>query len=228
MTPIKIITINTILALTMFSLDATANSRDGFYAGAGIGMSADTYEQTTTNLTTGLWIQNNANNTNVIGDIFAGFGYTTPSAYFIGGEIGTYFPSRSITIDSRPDLTFPTIGVSNTLKIQDYITLDFLPGYAISQNILVYGRAGVSYSSLTLNQATTRLTPSFSHDENKWGGRVGVGANFAFNNQFGVGLDYIYTTYQDINTYTGPFNTSFKASPSSNFLGVSILYTFFD
>lgn len=212
------------MALTAFSSMVQANSRDGFYVGAGIGMSADNYDLTTTNLATGLWIQNNADNTNVLGDIFGGFGYTTASAYFIGGEIGTYFPSRSITVANRPDLTFPHVGVNDTLTIQDYITFDLLPGYAISQNILVYGRVGASYAGLELNQPMTTPVPGFNNNENKWGGRVGVGANYAFNNQFGVGIDYIYTSYQDT-LYTSPFNTSFKANASSNFLGISILYT---
>lgn len=221
----KINALSTIIILIFVALNAQANTRDGFYVGAGIGMSADEYELTTTNLTSGLAIKNNANNTNVIGDIFAGFGYTTASSFFWGGEIGTYFPSRSITVENRPDLTFPSIGVSDTLKIQDYLTLDLLPGYAVSQNVLVYGRAGLAYSSLSLKQPARGVVPNFNTSENKWGGRFGVGANFAFNRNFGVGIDYFYTTYQDLNVLTSPFNTRFTTKASSNFLGISILYT---
>jgi len=218
------IILSTIL-LVFFTMGVEANTRDGFYVGAGLGMSADQFELNTTNLTTGLSINNNADNTNVIGNIFAGFGYTTASSYFWGAEIGTYFPSRPVTINNRPDLTFPSIGVSDTLKIQDYVTLDLLPGYAVSQNILVYGRIGLTYSSLDLSQAATGPIPGFSTDENKWGGRFGIGANFAFNNNFGIGVDYFYTTYQNFNVTTAPFNTRFTPKASSNFLGISILYT---
>lgn len=220
----KINTLTPIL-LIFAALNVQANTRDGFYVGAGIGMSADEYELNTTNLSTGLSIKNNADNMNVIGDIFVGFGYTTASSFFWGGEIGTYFPSRSITVENRPDLTFPNTGVSDTLKIQDYLTLDLLPGYALSQNVLVYGRAGLTYSSLSLNQPASGAVPSFNGDENKWGGRFGIGANFAFNNNFGVGIDYFYTTYQDLNALTTPFNTRFTTKASSNFLGISVLYT---
>ncbi len=216
--------LTTITILISVTLNAQANTRDGFYVGAGIGMSADEYELTTTNLTSGLSIKNNADDTNAIGDIFAGFGYTTASSFFWGGEIGTYFPSRSITVKNRPDLTFPNTGVNDTLKIQDYLTLDLLPGYAISQNVLVYGRAGITYSSLSLSQAASGVIPSFNYSENKWGGRFGVGVNFSFNNNFGVGLDYFYTTYQNMNT-TAPVNTRFTTNASSNYLGISILYT---
>lgn len=210
---------------TFFSLAIQANTRDGFYVGAGLGMSADEYELTTSNLITGLSIKNNANDTNAIGDLFVGFGYTTASSYFWGAEIGTYFPGRSITVENRPDLTFPSIGVSDTLKIQDYLTLDLLPGYALSNNVLVYGRLGLTYASLNLNQPASGFIPNFNTSENKWGGRFGIGANFAFNQNFGIGIDYFYTTYQDLNALTAPFNTRFSTKASSNFLGVSLLYT---
>lgn len=207
------------------SLAAEANNtRDGLYLGAGVGWSANDFDLNTNYASTGITTLNNANASQVLGDIFIGYGYTTASSLFWGAELGTYFPSRSITVGSHPSLSYPGLNVSDTLKIQDYVTLDLLPGYAISQNMLVYGRAGLVYGSLQLNQPSVAGISGLNMNDNTWGGRFGVGVNLAVSNTFGIGIDYFYTTYKNMSVYAAPFNANYTAKPSSNFVGLSILY----
>ncbi len=206
-----------------FAVDAN-NTRDGLYLGAGVGWSANEYSLNTNYASNGITTVNSANDSQFLGDIFIGYGYTTASSIFWGAELGTYFPSRSVTIGSHPNLTYPGLNVSDTLNIQDYVTLDLLPGYAIGQNVLVYGRAGLAYGSLKLNQPSVSGIPGFNMNENTWGGRFGIGVNLAVSSSFGIGIDYFYTTYKNMNVYAQAYNANYTANPSSNFVGLSILY----
>ena len=213
------------VSMLVFSIPIDAsNTRDGLYLGAGLGLSANEYTLTTSYGTTGLTTLNSASSNHVLGDVFIGYGYTTASAFFWGAELGTYFPSRSITIGSHTNLAYPSINISDTLKIQDYLTLDLLPGYALTQNVLLYGRAGLVYGSLQLNQPSVGGIQGFNATESTWGGRFGVGVNFALSSNFGIGFDYFYTTYSNMSVYESPFNSNYTAKPASNFVGVSILY----
>jgi len=220
----KMTTLISIIALIFFSLTAKANTREGPYLGAGLEMSFNNYDLNTNYTATGVTTINNASNSQLLGNVFIGYGNTTASSIFWGAELGANFPSRSITVGSHPTLSYPGINVSETLNIQDYVTLDLLPGYAFGQNLLVYGRAGLVYGSLKLTQPSSGAIPSFSTSENTWGGRFGIGVNLAISTQFGIGVDYIYTTYANMNVNSSLFNTSYTANPSSNFIGFSILY----
>ncbi len=220
----KIAKTATLISLIIFSVLAKANVRDGFYVGAGFGKSYDNYNLTTSYALNSLSIHNNADNENYLGNIFAGWGYTLPSLFFLGGEIGTRFPNHDITINGRPDYLYPYAHFNDKLTVQDYITADALPGYIIGQNLLVYGRAGVVYGDLKFQQTANVFLPPVNASENVWGGRFGVGAMFDIDPTFGIAVDYFYTDYQKMKMYTSLFNTNFTAKTNNNFIGISLLY----
>lgn len=225
MKKIPFVTRHASILLFFFSLNTNANIRDGLYAGAGIGSTDNHFGLTTTDYTTNQTFYNNANHTATVGNIFFGVGYTLVDSYFLGAEVGTNFPGRYITITNRPAPTFGYIPVNDKLKIYDYVTLDLLPGYAITQYILLYGRLGLVHEQLDLTQpAVGQIAPEFKTSKDKWGGRIGIGTNVAINETFGIGLDYIYSRYEHMNPMAALYNSQFTIKPSCSYLGISILY----
>lgn len=210
--------------LIFFSLTPHANTRDGFYAGAGLGSTTDELELKTTHFSPDYTFHNTIEHDNIVGNIFAGYGYTTPNSLFVGGELGTNFPKRSLTAIGLPSGLGPYYTVTNTLYVQDYITIDILPGYVVNQNLLLYGRAGLSYGSLSLRQLPRYGLAGVTKSNNALGGRFGLGANYDLNNQWGIALDYDYTLYQKIDMYTYPYATEYSTKTTSNFFGISVLY----
>jgi outer membrane immunogenic protein len=212
--------------LLLLPFTTHANIRDGLYIGAGIGQSFDQNDLTTTNFTNGITLNSEANEGNTIGTLFLGIGYTGSNAFFLGAELGTNFPGRTVNMPGISSITFSPLTISNRLTISDYVTLDILPGYAINNSLLVYARAGISYGELTFKQVLNNTAFSIRNSDSTLGGRIGIGTNFAFSNNFGIGLDYYYSGYQEMTVPASLFNMQFKSKPHSNFVGVSLLYNF--
>ncbi|AHE66912.1 outer membrane beta-barrel protein [Legionella oakridgensis] len=211
---------------TCLAINVHASSRDGLYFGAGIGAAFDQFDLTTKNIINGFTVKSPMNEkTSAVGNVFVGYGGTADSGFYLAGELGTYFPSRSATNYGRPGVFITASTFTDTMRVQDYATIDALPGYRLNEAWLLYGRAGLTYAHFELNQAATALVPAFNSSENKWGGRIGAGLNFAFNSNLGIGLDYFYTHYPKVNTTAGAFNTSFTQQVCSNYVGISALYT---
>ena len=217
----------TTLAFLLASLCplVSANTRDGFYLGAGLGVSSDTYDLKASNLTIPYTVVTYANQTHILGNLFVGGGYTLDNNVFLGGELGTRFPNRQVSVSGLSGISSLYPIYSNTLSVSDYITIDALPGFAINPSLLIYGRAGLSYSELTLKQPIVGSRHGFNINENRWGGRIGVGSNVAINNNLGIAIDYYYSFYQSMNIYSPVFNTHFLPKANSQWLGLSVLYS---
>jgi len=211
----------------LFSISAQANVRDGLYLGAGIGTVFDQFKLTTRNTINGFTIVSPVQNKKQIsGNVFLGYGSTNINKLYLGVEIGSDFPSRSSTISGRPGVSVTAATFTDKLRVQDYVTLDILPGYRFNKNCLMYVRLGGTYAKLSLHQNPVGFIPAFDNEENKIGVRIGAGANFAFNSHFGVGIDYFYTRYPNLTSTYGAFNTQFKQKTSNNYVGISTVYTF--
>lgn len=148
------------------------DAKEGLYLGAGVGGSFNNYKLTATNLATGVDVNSKVNNRAVIGDVFIGYGYTTVNSFYLGGEVGTNFPRRSATINSRPGVVVTSTTFTDTLQIRDYVTLDLLPGYRVMPYWLLYGRAGIIFGQLKLDQPANSAAgvPSFTASNNSVGG----------------------------------------------------------
>lgn len=212
------------LFFLLSSLTSHANVRDGLYLGAGLGESFVANELTTTSYSSGLTVNSDGDENNTIGNLFIGYGSTSDSGFFLGGELGTNFPGRTVNMDGIANAAFSPFVVSNRLTITDYVTLDLLPGYAINNGILLYGRAGFSYGQLRYKQVLNNSAFSIETDNNTWGGRIGLGTTIAFSPNFGMALDYYYSAYQEMTVASPLFNMQFKSKPSANFVGISLLY----
>lgn len=203
------------------------DAKNGLYLGAGVAGSFDHYQLKASNVVTGLSTTNTKNSSHVIGNAFIGYGYTAPNLFYLAGEVGTNFPERTTTIPDRHGVTLTPYTFSDKLQTQDYVTLDMVPGFRVKPNWLLYGRAGIAFSKLSLNQAPNAAagTVGFNASQNKVGGRFGAGVTYALTQHFAASVDYYYSVYQTASMNWPIYNIHFKSTPNSNFIGASIAYT---
>ncbi|KTC65147.1 Opacity protein and related surface antigens (plasmid) [Legionella adelaidensis] len=206
----------------LLSGSSLASSRDGVYGGIGLGGVSDSYSFRLNNLSTGGAFSKKPTEKSFLGGLFLGYGATNDLGFYLAGEIGTYLPRRSTTVNGVAGI-YPGIPTFNDrLRVKDLVTFDLLPGYRFNETWLLYVRTGLSFSQLSFYQPATTV-PTIDETENKVGGRIGLGLNYALTNNVGIGLDYFYTHYQELNTNQFGIDTNQKLS--SNYLGISALYT---
>lgn len=220
--------ISLIACLICFTAEATV--REGIYIGAGCGATFDHFEYKATNLQTSNVVKKSINKSHCLGMAFLGYGHTFDfcnSNFFIGGEIGTSFPKRFVTIH-RQGATFTNQTFVNHMSVQEYMNIDLMPGYRLLNKMLFYVRAGTSYAKLKLSQdANASANLSALHKKsNKWGLRLGLGLNYEFFDWLGIGIDYIYTGYQKISTVRSSTNTKHAQKTHTQYVGISIIFNF--
>lgn len=219
------------LGLALFTILASspvmATMRDNFYLGAGAGVAVDYWSLTVTDTSTGTNQITHSTGNNIIGNVFAGYGYTACNHFYLGGELGSNFPKRNTSL-TRAGIISTSNSFIDHLFVQDYVTADVLPGYRFNDKLLAYGRVGATYSHLSFLQGSnsTAGSDSFSSSSNKVGGRLGVGANCSLTKHLGAGLDYFYTYYPSVTSDWGQQNLQFKEKPHTSYLGLSVIYSF--
>lgn len=203
-----------------------AEARDGVYFGAGCGASFDNLKYSARNVDTHNRISKRSNRAHCIGTAFLGYGLNAYNNYFIGGEIGTTFPERTVQI-RRKGVTFTDTFFKNKLSIHDYFNADLLIGYRFDCNFLFYGRVGLTCARLKLNQATNVEfdIPGFSKSSNKCGYRLGCGINFSFTSCLALGVDYVYSEYPSVSTFRCEFDTRHKLYTHTQSIVASLIWT---
>ena len=231
---VLLLTASTGFCGTMGALVSEEHSaKDGFYLGAGVGTSFNNYNFHALNYSTGTTYSgvNNTtknNNTNIIGNVFFGYGYTAPNSFYLGLEAGTNFPGRSTNISNRPGVSIIGNNIySDTLTTQDNITLDILPGFRPNQNWLIYGRAGLAIAELEWHHDAnpTANVEVFNARASKVGGRFGAGITYTLSHHLSASVDYYYSMYQKFTATVPKYTTSNQSTGTYNFVGASITYT---
>ena len=92
-------------------------------------------------------------------------------------------------------------------------------------NLLLYATGGATLTSISFKHqfaddillSSQDSGESFSETETKWGWVAGGGAEFAINDRWSLGVEYLYTDLGSVNetrhindTVAGPLNTVFK------------------
>lgn len=223
----KKLSITFCMFLCFLAQQLDASVRDNIYVGLGVGDSFTHFDLKGENRINSFSVKKKKENNRAFGNAFLGFGYTTCNSFYIAAEVGTYFPERSLKI-SRPGVVFTNFTFIDRLVVQDFLTGDILLGYRPNECFLVYVRGGASYARIKLHQFENISvgTPIFDAKKNKAGIRGGVGINYALTNNFGIGLDYVYTYYQNLRSFWSDFNMSFSVRPHTHFIAFSVIYSF--
>ena len=216
------------LLLSFSSISSHAYVRDYLYLGAGVGPSFNNYSFTVKDIPTGLSITSYPSNISWIGNIFLGYGYTFTNCFYLAGELGTNFPNRTTSVTRSGVIN--ALQYQDQLGLQDYITLDLLPGYrGFDPSLLVYGRIGASFSRMTISQNASGTDQSFSASYGTTaGGRIGIGATYSLTLNLGLSADYYFAAYPTlwVNQTLNSGSSQYKQQPHVNYLGLSLLYSF--
>jgi len=217
------IIIRTLVCLSVLFVSALqANTREGIYAGAGVGSTFNHYDLVATNLLTGLTFSTPNSPSKTLGNVFLGYGSMLfNDNLYLAAELGSYFPRRTVIVQDRPGVTITNLLFTDELHVQDYLTIDLLPGHKINENVLIYVRAGLAISQLSIDQFPAIGVPAFNDKETKVGGRIGTGINIAVTNHFALGFDYFYTLYKKKSSEFQQFNILFSQELHTNYVGVS-------
>jgi outer membrane immunogenic protein len=112
------------------------------------------------------------------------------------------------------------------LHITDYLGLDLLPGYRVNSDVLVYGRTGLSFRDVSINQPeNVANSPSYFNSDNSIGGRFGAGITYALNTHLAVSVDYYYSYFPTFSSNWPLFDLKYNLKSDTNYLGLSLAYT---
>jgi opacity protein-like surface antigen len=212
-----------ILLFTAFDLSAWV--RECFYVGYGTG---DSIDSCNVKASFSLIVERSKRLDHIVQNAFVGWGYTTCCNFYVAAELGTYFPERSITIE-RPGANLLGFSFVDQVNVQDYLTGDILLGFRPDACFLYYLRGGVCYAHEQFHQfensATTPIATPSNFEKNGAAWRLGAGINYALFDHFGIGVDYIFTSYRNLHFVT-LLGTDLKAKIHANYIGISGIYSF--
>lgn len=212
---------------TMGPIAVEPTMKEGLYVGAGIGGAMYNDKIKAYNPTTWVQQQNSFNTSSALASVFAGVGRTYLDKYYLGVEANSYFPSHRANWDDRPGVTSIGQFFSDQFLVQNYVNLDLLPGYRINPEVLVYGRVGLSFSNIYLNQNpnSTLNISTFSNNTTSTGGRFGGGLAYQLTDHVGAGVDYYYSYNPTSSNYFTVENTMIQLTSHMNYVGFSLFYT---
>ncbi len=206
------------------AVESGNNAKEGAYFGAGFGGSFYNDKVNVINPSTLVTRDRSFNISEAQANVFLGYGQTFDNLFYLGAEANSYFPHRNIKYIDRVGVTAPGL-YDDIYTVSDYINLDLLPGYRISPSWLIYGRAGLSFSNITLNQPVSGTVFPHSSSGSSVGGRFGAGITYELSKHVSTSVDYFYSYNPSYGIYWENYNTQYNLKSSANYVGVSLAYT---
>ncbi len=232
----KIVTTSLCFALSYYTYAGTMGPvilsdfkpKENLYVGLGFGGNFNNDNEQVSSLTNQNQTSSSSNNSQVVGNLYIGYGHTWNNVYFLGVEANTYFPGHTDNIT--------TAGISNVgsgnfytnqYTFKDYLGLDLLPGFRFHPNSLIYARTGLAFRDIQVSQYAT-LNPAsegFYNAGHSVGGRFGAGIAHGLNENIGMAIDYFYTYYPTWGSYWSTYNLQYNMKSHQNYIGISLIYT---
>lgn len=182
----------------------------GFYVGAGIGPDSVDYkdvahvfqQDNTGGLGFDVVNRSHLAGFGLFGSIFAGYG-TLYKLFYLGAEING---NRSSTSSKISNYEYVHSNFVNTLiTMKNSIGFTLMPGYQYSPNTLVYARAGITSSKITVDTSDESLVNTNSRRN---GFRYGLGVKHDINSRFALRLDYSRINYNSVISTALPTGTT--------------------
>lgn len=113
------------------------------------------------------------------------------------GELGTADLRDSVSAFSTTPAFY-----TMTREIDFTAALRLRAGVAAAKNTLLYATGGVAYAKMEQSHVSSNMVNSFTviPDEDAWGFQVGAGIEQKIGSKFSLGLEYLYTGYNDDDT----------------------------
>ncbi|HYG85975.1 MAG TPA: outer membrane beta-barrel protein [Azospirillum sp.] len=144
-----------------------------------------------------------------IGGLFAGYG-VTHNKFYGGVEAEGLFSANEYSE------TFG--GITGKIEQQQSVGLSARLGYTVTDNVLLYGRAGWVWTKFEASLSDGLDTIS----EDDWfnGPRLGAGAEFTLGNGLFGRVEYTHTWYNEKTYRDGPVSVSFEGKENLFMAGV--------
>jgi hypothetical protein len=185
------------LLASPYFASAQAKNFEGFFAEAGLGygtfngsLSGGNLSATSSGAALGSYTANADTVKSIIGVIGGGYNFALTNEFVLGVG-GSYSPSRSASAPSTTVITSPFPTLAGTLTgagaVQNIYSIYLSPGYAISQDSLVYAKVGYTGATavfsgnppnVNLNGYVLGLGFKKSFDKNLYGFVEGKYASF--------------------------------------------------
>lgn len=150
---------------------------------------------------------------------------TAVDRWYIGME-GNTMPTFINSSETWHISGFP---FNSEVKLLNFANFDALPGFYITNNAIIYLRAGVGVARLELDQSGP-FAKSYDLDDTTYGPQGGVGFDIGLCSNLSIGADYTYTRYtQSSFQETDPVTSNtytFKAKSTENLVGLHLRYNF--
>lgn len=212
---------------TMGPVAAQPLMKEGLYVGAGIGGGMYSDKISAYNPIFFDKVSNPNSTSGALASIFAGVGQTYFDKYYLGVEANSYFPGHNTIWEKHPGVSVLGFEYESQYSIRNYVNLDLLPGYRVSPDWMVYGRAGISFSQVTANQEGNHLANvnTFSDTRDRTGGRFGAGIAYQLTEHVGAAVDYYYSYIPTTSFSFNDRSTVLQLDDSLNYVGFSLFYT---
>jgi len=201
--------------------------KEGVYLGAGVSASINNNKFSTSAPSVANVLNISANNTTALGNAFLGYGQTFLNNLYLGGEANLLTPR--VAKFNRNGLIATSTVFEDKYTIDNSFSLDLLPGYRLNSSLLVYGRVGMAFTNVHMNQqGVTNAEQNLANSANFVNGRFGAGITYGFTKHFAASVDYYYTYAPRFGTFSALptlANQQFDFKTSSNVIGMSLVYT---
>lgn len=154
------------------------------------------------------------------------FGFATAvDRWYIGIDLN----SLPVPVSQSKSWSSQGFSLSDDTKLINFANIDAMPGFYVTNNFIIYLRAGVGISRIDLDQ-NNFAGKTYTLDDTTYGPQGGIGFDIGLCNSVSIGADYTYTYYtQSSFTETDAVTTNtytFKVQPKENYVGLHLRYNF--
>lgn len=199
------------------------NPKENVYLGAGVGASLNNNQFTANATSLGNVVNSTMNDTYALANVFLGYGQTFRNYLYLGGEANIY-SARKLVFKDRQGVVSTNNVFDEQYTVQDYLTMDMLPGYRPNSNTLIYARVGLAFRNMTFHHQAVVEQP-LADSTNSVGGRFGGGLTYAITKKFAASVDYFYTYAPTYGTFVPASAIQFTYKTYSNYIGGSFVVT---
>lgn len=195
-----------ILATAIMAASSAALANGAPYVGASIGVNTDVF-----NVKDDFGNTLNFGGRGAIGSLFAGYGAMVSQSFYLGGEV---FGDLTNTTS---DITIGTDALKDKFKEKYGYGISIIPGLALSDHTMAYGRLGVVRSKFEVKETSPVAN---SEEKSLTGAQFGLGIQTSLTQNVDLRGEYDFTTYSSGN-FSG--NT---LKPRSDQFNIALLYKF--
>src|SRR3990167_2665883 len=195
-----------ILVTAMMTASGIAFASGAPYVGASVGVNTDVFN-----------LSDDANNTinfggrGAVGNIFAGYGAMLSQSFYLGGEV---FADLTNTTS---DITIDADNFKDQFKEKYGYGVSILPGIALSDHTMAYGRLGVVRSKFEVKETSPVAT---SEEKSLTGAQFGLGIQTSLTQNIDFRGEYDFNAYN-----SGNFNGN-SLKPRYDQFNVGLIYKF--